>query len=372
MVCKGQPVVLGAEILALDQGGALFRFEASRIPNPPNSGWQTGGEILAESVENIEGEAYLLPGPDGKSAYEVACVKKGGQSGERSFDLLVRHYELGKDLIEKTFSLTKARLGGTPGLMGGSLLVPLDNNSLLRQPLDGSRASYGPGWRARYADEGARGHVAVLSGDDFLTTDGSRGLSRWHWPTGEVYKEVRHADLPNRLVSLPLVIPNQKNPAELQVCVADAGGFVRLLRSDNLSEIRSWTLAGTDRVPGRVSAGPFLRGNHILCVVNERRLVSIDWNQDKPAWEYQSTGGVIVGQPQLIGDLIVVADATGRLVGLDPATGKQTKPGGFHLSANVAPTASPVPFDKDRAFVPLTDGTVFFLSMSQLRPPASN
>ena len=174
MVCKGQPMILGAEILALDQGGALFRFESSRIPNPSKSGWQTGGEILAESLENIEGEAYLLPGLDGKSAYEVACVQKGGQSGERSFDLLVRHYESGKDLNEKTFSLTKTRLGGIPGLMGNSLLVPLDDGSLLRQPLDGSRGSFGPGWKARHADEGARGHVVVLGGEDFLTTDGSR------------------------------------------------------------------------------------------------------------------------------------------------------------------------------------------------------
>jgi outer membrane protein assembly factor BamB len=173
-------------------------------------------------------------------------------------------------------------------------------------------------------------------------------------------------------VSLPLVIPNKNDPADLQVCMADAGGFLRLLRGNNLNEIRSWNLAGTDKITGRVSAGPFLRGNQILCVVNHRRLVSIDWNQDKPAWEYQSKGGVIVGPPELIDDMIVVTDATGRVVGLEPATGKETKPGGFHLSANVAPTASPVPFDKNRAFVPLTDGTVFFLSLSQIRPAASN
>lgn len=372
MVAKGDPILLGSDLLALDQGGALFRFDTNRASEPSSTAWQTGVHILAESMENLDGEALLLAGPDGRSAYEVACVKKRGQGGEPNFDLLVRRFEAGKDLVEKTFSLTKARLHGTPGLMGGSLLVPLDDGSLLRQPLDGGRESYGPGWRARHADEGARGHVVVLGPEDFLTTDGSRGLSRWHWPNGDVYKEERRVDdLPHRLVTAPLVIPGKDGQADFQVCVADAGGFIRLLSGAKLEEIRHWDLGGSSPSAGRVTAGPFLRGNQVLCVVNQRRLVSIDPNQEKPAWEYSSKSGDIVGRPKLMGDMIVVADAAGRVAGLDPATGKEVKPGGFLLGANVAPTASPVPFYKDRIFVPLTDGTVFFLSLSQLHHPAN-
>ena len=47
MVCQGDPLVLGTEILALDQGGGLFRFDSAAFPNPANAGWRTGGEILA-------------------------------------------------------------------------------------------------------------------------------------------------------------------------------------------------------------------------------------------------------------------------------------------------------------------------------------
>src|SRR5205823_3358321 len=134
--------------------------------------------VLAEAVENLDGPPYFVPGGDGRSALEVVCVKKGTEKGERNFDLLVRYYEIGKNLVEKTFPLGTTRLAGTPGLLNGSVLAPLDDGSLLRQPLDGSRGSYGPGWRARTADEGAHGHVVVLNSDDFLTTDGSRGLTR--------------------------------------------------------------------------------------------------------------------------------------------------------------------------------------------------
>jgi hypothetical protein len=314
-------------------------------------------------------------------------VQKHTQNGERGFDLLVRRYEPGKNLAEMTFPLKTARLAGTPGLMGESLLVPLDDGSLLRQPLDGSRGSYGPGWRARTADEGARGHVVALNAEDFLTTDGSRGLTRWHWPAGDVYKEDRHIDLTQRIVSAPVVIASKSGAGDLEICLADVGGSVRLLKGSDLQEIRHWDLTRSfSAEPGalasepgalatgafaRVTAGPFVRGNQVGCVVNQRRLVWIDPSQDKPAWEYTTPGAGIVGQPQPIGDLIVVADLTGRFIGLDPATGKAQWPAGYLYGANVAPAATPVPFGADRAFVPLTDGTVFFLSQKHLRPPAS-
>jgi outer membrane protein assembly factor BamB len=366
MICKGDPLVLGSDVLTLDQGGGFFRFDSGRLSQSSPTGWQSGGDILAPSLEHLDGDAYLLPGPDGRSASEVACVKKQVKNGESNFDLLLRHYEPGKDLVEKTFNLGKARLAGTPGIMSGSLLVPLDDGSLLRQPVDGSGGKFGPGWKARHADVGARGHAVVLSPEDFLTTDGSHGLSRWHWPAGDVYKEVRRIDLPQRLVSAPLVI-SSPNSQEFQIAAADAGGFVRLLKGSNLEEIRHWDLKG--KRPGRVTAGPFLGGNQILCVINDNRLVSLDLNQDKPAWEYESQEGAVVGKPELVGDMIVVANVSGQLVGLDSKTGKPHMPQGSHLTANVGPAAAPVPLTSDRAFVPLTDGTIFFLPLSQLRQP---
>src|SRR5207253_3066335 len=187
------------------------------------------------------------PGADGRSALEVACVQKPSANNERNFDLLVRRYEVGKNLVEKTFPLKTTRLAGSPALMGESLLVPLEDGSLLRQPLDGSRGSYGPGWRARTADEGARGHVIVLNPEDFLITDGSRALNRWHWPTGDVYKEDGRIDLPHRIVSLPVLL---KAEAGDLVCVADTAGQLHLVRAGNLQEVRPWDLGKSSGQPG--------------------------------------------------------------------------------------------------------------------------
>ena len=78
--------------------------------------------------------------------------------------------------------------------------------------------------------------------------------------------------------------------------------------------------------------GPFLRtpkvndkdqGQRIGCVVDHTRLVWLDPDQDAPLWERQcDKGAAVVGQPQLVGQVLLVADQSGRFVGLDPKTGK--------------------------------------------------
>jgi hypothetical protein len=82
-------------------------------------------------------------------------------------------------------------------------------------------------------------------------------------------------------------------------------------------------------------------------------------------WKYSTNGEGIVGQPQMVGDVIVVADMSGRFVGLNPATGRPRGPG-YTLKASVAPAAAPVAFGSDRAFAPLTDGTVMLLLLKRL------
>jgi hypothetical protein len=66
--------------------------------------------------------------------------------------------------------------------------------------------------------------------------------------------------------------------------------------------------------------------------------------------------------------MLLVADQSGRFVGLDPATGRRLGPG-YTLRASAAPAASPVAFGPHRAFAPLSDGTVLLLSLFHLRDP---
>ena len=64
--------------------------------------------------------------------------------------------------------------------------------------------------------------------------------------------------------------------------------------------------------------------------------------------------------------MLVLANLSGRFIGLNPRTGK---PHGatYILKAKAAPDATPVAYGRDEAFVPLTDGTVFILSLRRLR-----
>ena len=48
----------------------------------------------------------------------------------------------------------------------------------------------GPTWRSGRADEDARGHVVQINADEFLTTDGSRGITHWKWPANGTFRAV--------------------------------------------------------------------------------------------------------------------------------------------------------------------------------------
>jgi hypothetical protein len=257
---------------------------------------------------------------------------------------------------------------GTPALGDENLMLPLGNGFLYRQPLDGTTGKQSVTWRIRGADEDARGHVVQLGPELYLYTDGLRRLHAIRWPKGDMgYRTaMRPFQMPARIVAAPVLLPTEKGKTEQQLCVADSEGMsllrvVELMNGDiELKEIRRWTLGG------KITAGPFPRGDRLGCIVERRKLVWIDPANPDPVWEYQTQGEGIIGQPQLVGDSLVVADQSGRFVALDPATGKIRGPG-YTLQSSAAPAATPVEFGQDRAFVPLTDGTVFLLSLSLLR-----
>ncbi|HXG10005.1 MAG TPA: PQQ-binding-like beta-propeller repeat protein [Gemmataceae bacterium] len=370
LVCQGEPLVLGREVIAVDQGGGLFRFDPAQHPPEAGFPWQVGGQSVAGPLADLPGaRPYLLPGPDGASAYEIAPAGEGT-------GLVVRHYQPGKDgqkssVAEHVVDL-RAPLAGEPALSAEGVLLPLADGSIwrLNLPPDGSPAQAGPDWRGTRSPVGLQPYVVWLTEQDLLTTDGGRGLWRWRWPRGGVWhqlpkeKDPRNPtlELPARIVAPPVVL-RSGDKADPQVCIADADGHVWLVRlkGDGLDPVRHWEL------DGRITAGPFLRGGHVGCVVDRRRLVWLDPTEDRPLWEYTSEGEGIVGQPQLIEGLVLVADQSGKFVGLDPATGQPR--GSYTLRANAAPAAAPVAFGPGRAFAPLTDGTVLLLSLDRLRDP---
>ena len=367
LVCQGEPLVLGQGLLVLDQGGGLYLFDPGQPPRHLNGPWRVGGRLLAGPLPQGAIASSLLPGPGG-SAYQITTVDRG----EKGYELVVRRYEPGKDLFQKTFRGWPAALGGTPGVESNSVLLPLVGGKLRRQELNkkGEEGADGPDWRATRADEGAQRHVVVIRDGEFLITDGSTGLARFHWPVGndqlDQLKKLGELFLPARIVTAPLLLPRDEAHPDLRALVADNDGNVTLVQGDDLKVKGQWKLKV------KISAGPYgigQTGRQFACVVDGRRLVRFDLDKADVRWEYQPPEG-IVGRPQLVGDLLVVANGEGAFVGLDPATGKPRREPGYTLRANAAPAASPVAFGPDLLFAPLTDGTVLLLPRKELRPLA--
>ncbi len=170
------------------------------------------------------------------------------------------------------------------------------------------------------------------------------------------------AEFAHRVSAAPVVLPAHEGAGDVRVAVADAANTVTLLQGDTLRTVRQWPMNGT------ITAGPFVRGPAVGCVVDHRRLVWLNPDQEQPLWEYTFDADV-VGAPELVeDDLLVVADLSGRFTGFDPVSGRM-RGAGYTLRANVAPAAAPVGFGPGRLFAPLTDGTVLLLSRKHFRHP---
>jgi outer membrane protein assembly factor BamB len=366
LICRGDPLVLGDRVLAVDQGGGLYLFDPATQPKPrmpADADWQIGGEVVAQSLPRIAVGPFLFPGADGVSALEIACVSKDKPAADgSSYELILRRFERGKEVRTQSFPLSE-RLAGTPGLAADHLLLPLADGRFARQFFLGPVQS-GLSWRSGETDPNSHGHVAVLGPEEFLITDGFRGLSRWQWPANgpklepTLEKSFELGKGAGAIVGPPLVLRNGT-----LVCVADSKGSVFLLRAEDLKIVRRWELKGP------IATAPFLRGDRIGCVIDGRRFVWLDPDRDQPAWQYETTGAGIVGHPHLSRGLVIVADLAGHLVGLDPATGK---PAGrvYPMGKGAIPAAAPVPFGAEQLFAPVTDGSVLLPPIEQLRSKA--
>jgi outer membrane protein assembly factor BamB len=382
LVCQGEPVLLKAPdddgpplVLALDHGGGLFAFDPKRFDPQITDAWQGGGTLVAAPLENnVRFPPLLLPGPDEQSAFEIAAPGNGQE-------LVIRQVRIGDKrqvtvVLERQVAL-EAPLAGAPAVAGAVLALPLADGSLYRLlwKQDGAKPELvGQDWRVRRVAADVQGHVVALGGDRFLCTDGSRGLAVYHddkmWTPLPKGGDGAKLELKDRILTAPVVLPAA--PAgPVQVCVADSGNVVTLLTvggDGSLAMKRQWALKG------RLVAGPFVRRQgdvvRLGCVVEMRkgdqRLVWLDPDEQNPCWEYRSQGREIVGQPELVEGVLVVAEESGRYVALDPQTGQPKGPG-YLLKGSVAPAASPVAFGANRLFAPLSDGTVLMLSLNQLQ-----
>src|ERR1019366_9413534 len=177
------------------------------------------------------------------------------------------------------------------------------------------------------------------------------------------------------LAADPVLLPEMKDKPR-QVCIADVTGAVALLTAEADGRLKPgmrWN------VGGRITAGPFIEvmpggATRIACLVDQldqHRMVWLDPEKETLLWSYRGKPRpALVGRPRLVGGMVVVADDSGLIVGLDPDKGTVVgKP--LRRPGSTAPAASPVGFGDDRLFAPLSDGTVLLPLLSRIGPYSS-
>jgi hypothetical protein len=389
-VCEGQPLALTPPgggpplLLMLDQGGGLFQLDPQLFvldPQQPADKLRLVREVLAPAVEeNPRVPPRLLRAADGRSAYEMAAPGDGKS-------LIVRHIECSGNGRELSISETKTvslespidtgRLipAGPPAVTRSQLLIPMTDGKVHGLSLTDKQTSpqRGPDWNQLRVPVAAPSLLA-LGGDRFLSIIDGRVLAVYELLPG---KGMSYQPLPKDgdpikpleylVVAPPVLLPSRNNQPP-RVVLADSAGILRLFTVMPEGELQSgfpWELKGN------LTAGPFVQatpdgGWRIGCVLDRNRLLWIDPEQEQPLWTYSTGGPAIVGQPQQVEDMLVIALQSGRYVGIDPSTGR-AKGSAYTLRTSAAPAAVPIPFGPGRMFAPLSDGTALLLSVDLLR-----
>jgi outer membrane protein assembly factor BamB len=386
LVCQGQPLALTPPgggpplLLALDQGGGLFALDPLQPHKPrflPDAPALTEAPLVPPR---------LLPAADGLSAYEIAFPGAG-------HELLVRRIEWVDNERELRVQECKVKLlsqvgdavlmpAGSPTVTASQLLIPMSDGNIKRLPLaelgkeEQPRIQTGPGWRDLRFPVVTPCTVLPLGDDRFLATNGNRTLSVFEWPLdkdkdwqrlpkedqGEPLKPLEYL-----MAAPPVLLPSGKDQPP-RVVVADAAGMLRLFTvatDGSLQPGLAWKL------DGNLTAGPFVQaapegGWRLGCILDRRRLLWVDPEKKETLWSYDSGGPIILGQPQQIEDMLVLALQSGRYLALDPNTGQPKGPG-YTLRTSAAPAATPMPFGPGRMFAPLSDGTALLLSVELLK-----
>jgi outer membrane protein assembly factor BamB len=351
--------------------GGMYRFQSDQIPVRDDRDWYMDNRMLAEPIKDkIVGSVYYVQGD--KFLYAVASTPVESKEHRiTGYNLIVRRYEEGRRVADQfTLELPGAPLGGPPALSGNILLMTLADGNVARVAMqEGARPQPGTTIRDKWADRQRPCYIVPLGENEFLATDGSRTITRYSWPPNAlVPKEEAKATLPASITAAPVIAGDEL------VCFATGDGAVRLLGTSDLKAVQTWSpeRLGRDVWPGaKVTAGPFVREwrgkRWIGCVLDHRYLVRLDPRRDRPTWRqpYRAPEAII-GEPQIVGDVLLVADQSGHFSGRDPDTGAR-RGSDYTLQVSVTPASTPVTFGTGRAFVPLTDGTVMLLSMGRFK-----
>lgn len=337
----GDPLLVGEQVLLVDHTGrtVLIDPESSQDVYQPSVESSLPADALRERtvIADDLGRRYLL-----------------ARLGEAKQIALAALDAAAENLVWQTIALPE-KLQGQPCICGDYLVMPGSDGILHRVPLvpgarpaiddqphywmPGNRKSPGPETAKLYA-VGPRAILLAAARREVRRLDLVEQNNITSWREGKVF------DCEAPLMGDVLVTGSR-------AWATDEAGKVNFLDAADPSKI-----LGTWQLGGRPTSNPFLRGDKLLAVIEDRKLVAVspESGDAQPLWTTEPFKGRIRGQPILDGEVLLVADDGRRVTALKLNTGE---PAWFvRLPARIGPAATAVPFGRDRILVPLADGTL--------------
>ncbi len=343
------PVSMADAVAMLDRGGAIFAVKASDVS--ANAGWQVCGTWPALPL--VAASHRLLKTPNGETLISLSYDPVRAR-------IIIRRID-GSGMstsVTREFPHTSAPAGTPVAIDDGTTLVPCkDGNIYVFNYVTGSSSSVFS-WRDPAAFSNAVGHMSMPGPNQLLASNGLNKVLRWDRNAQGIWKKVPNdLELTHRIVT-PLV-PLSGN----RVAVGDDAGNLHALALAALGTSKQWN------VKGSITKGPFRVGaDGVGCIVDNRKLWWITGPDDEEGKVYASADiASIIGEATQMGDDFLIAvlkrDAgLGMLASylwIEIATGKLIHT--ERLPVGLAPSSGASALGKNRAFAPLSDGTVRIL-----------
>lgn len=344
------PVALADAVAMLDRGGAVFAVKANEIAD--NTSWQVCGTWPALPL--IAASHRLLKTPHGNALISMSFDPVRARIILRKMDADGK-----TPMAMKQFPHTVAPVGTPVALDDGTTLVPCKDGNIYQFNFASGTSNSLFSWRDPSAFSNAVGHLLMPTPDQLIASNGLNKVLRWSRNAQGVWKKVPNdLELPARIITNMIPLPGQR------VGVGDDAGNLHSLSLAALGTSKQWN------VKGAITRGPFLLGTEGFgCIVDGKRLWWINNGDEEEGKVFGNTDiAAIIGEPSNIGNDVLLAvlqrdPGLGMLasyVWLESATGKLLF--SEKLPEGLAPSSGATPIGKDRAFAPLSDGTVRILT----------
>jgi outer membrane protein assembly factor BamB len=363
------PPLLAGSLLA-DEDGGVYRLPPTAAPGmmgnegakPAEKAW-----TLAPPLAAAAGPARVVASADGKTVWVLVPDR-----GEKDAPTLrVRQIADGAMKGETVVALPE-RPAGPAVAAGTGVVLPLADGQLYRFDPGAAKLTVGPQWRAETAGPEAVCYLSPSGPDEFLATDGGRGLSRYRWPSaaGEWKRLAGPWELRDRVLFAPLAV--RLGETGLRVFAADAGG-VSMFDGDRGGDAEQRWRGGEGAVPSGKPGVGFVATTGadgrplVTYAVDGKHLIAVSPTAKDAVWVARRPSqddllGWVADGPRL-----VVTDQAGNVAVYDAARGQKLGPP-IRPDGELLPRAHAVPFGKDRLILPAADGSVVFLPYAGANP----